>query len=66
MSRLHDPIDDYVLASFLAGTLPELRRRELVARLAVDRDLRELLIMASDLYRIGREAPVERFHDVAA
>lgn len=67
MSRLNNHLDDdHTLAAFLAGTLPEMHRRQLVARLAEDRDLRELLVMASELYRCASEAPVNRLHEVAA
>ena len=44
------PIDDYTLAAFMAGTLPEQRRAEVIAYLANNADARELLKMACEAY----------------
>lgn len=46
MERSTQIIDEYTLAAFIAGTLPEQRRSEVVAYLAENADARELLHMA--------------------
>ncbi len=46
MDRTPQPIDDHTLASFMAGTLPVERRREVASQLAKDENARELLHMA--------------------
>ena len=44
-----DPfIDEYTLAAFLAGNLPEKERAQVLAYLAASEDARELLCMAQD------------------
>ncbi|MDX1547357.1 MAG: hypothetical protein R3247_10235 [Rhodothermales bacterium] len=54
-----DPLslDEYTLAAFLAGTLPEDRRAEVLAYLAEHDDARELLCMAEEALAVA-EAPV--------
>ena len=46
MDRTTKPIDDHTLASFIAGTLPAHRRREVASFLAKNANARELLHMA--------------------
>lgn len=48
MSRNQQPVDEYTLAAFLAGTLAEEQRREVAAFLAENSDARELLCMAQE------------------
>ena len=59
---MQDPervIDEYMFAAFLAGTLPEERRREVVEYLAVNPDAREVLHMAADALEAARSAGPE-------
>ena len=41
-------VDDYTLAAFLAGELPERERRTVAASLVADQDAREILHMACE------------------
>jgi anti-sigma factor RsiW len=41
-------IDDYTLAAFISGELPEARRSTVAAALVQDRDAREVLHMACE------------------
>ncbi|MFQ5569320.1 MAG: hypothetical protein ACE5G0_06570, partial [Rhodothermales bacterium] len=54
-------IDEYTLAAFLAGTLPEARRREVAAYLAENADARELLCMAQEALEASQQPVVEPF-----
>ncbi|QXD16450.1 hypothetical protein GQ464_005735 [Rhodocaloribacter litoris] len=56
MDPAKQPIDDQTLAAFMAGTLPVHRRREVVAQLARDPELRELLQMACEALEAARQA----------
>lgn len=47
-------IDEYTLAAFLAGTLTEKRRQEVIKYLAVNRDAREVLHMAAEALEAAR------------
>lgn len=46
MNRSNQPIDEYTLAAFIAGTLSEERRREVIVYLAEHPEARTLLHMA--------------------
>ncbi len=61
MDHAQQPIDEYTLAAFLSGTLPEDRRREVVAYLAANADARELLCLAQEAMEAAREPVVEPF-----
>lgn len=50
-----EPIDEYTLAAFMAGSLPEPRRREVVAFLSENADARELLCMAQEALDVAME-----------
>lgn len=61
MGRTSQPIDDHTLASFMAGTLPASRHREVAAYLADNAGARELLHMAYEAMDAGDTvlAPLE-------
>ena len=61
MSRKKQPIDEYSLAAFLSGTLPEERRREVMAYLAENADARELLCMAHEALEAAQVPVSEPF-----
>lgn len=46
MDQTHTPVDEYILAAFIAGTLDEERRRAVINYLAANAEARELLHMA--------------------
>jgi hypothetical protein len=48
MTRPLDPSEEYILAAFLAGELPEHLRREIISYLAGHDQARDLLAMAQD------------------
>ena len=50
-----EPIDEYTLAAYMTGTLPEARRREVVTYLAENADARELLCMAQEALEVATE-----------
>jgi hypothetical protein len=54
-------MDEYTLAAFLAGTLPEDRRREVLAFLSENADARELLCMAHEALEAAQQPVVEPF-----
>ncbi len=61
MNRSTQPIDEYTLAAFIAGTLSEERRREVIAYLADHPEARTLLHMAVEAMDAATEpaAPPE-------
>ncbi|ARA93049.1 hypothetical protein AWN76_007685 [Rhodothermaceae bacterium RA] len=61
MNRSTQPIDEYTLAAFIAGTLSEERRREVIAYLAEHPEARTLLHMAVEAMDAATEpaAPTE-------
>ena len=61
MSHKKQPIDEYSLAAFLSGTLPEERRREVMAYLAENADARELLCMAHEALEAAQAPVAEPF-----
>ena len=61
MNQKKHPLDEYTLAAFLSGTLPEDRRREVMAYLAENADARELLCMAHDALEAAQEPVAEPF-----
>ncbi len=61
MNRKKQPIDEYTLAAFLSGSLPEDRRREVVAYLAENADARELLCMAHEALDAAEHPVAEPF-----
>lgn len=61
MDHHQQPMDEYTLAAFLAGTLPEDRRREVVAFLSENADARELLCMAHEALEAAQQPVVEPF-----
>ncbi len=61
MNRKKQPIDEYTLAAFLSGSLPEDRRREVVAYLAENADARELLCMAHEALDAAEQPVAEPF-----
>lgn len=56
MDRTNDPIDEYTLAAFMAGTLSRERREEVASYLAQNSDARELLQMAYEALNAARSA----------
>lgn len=61
MSSSKHPIDEYTLAAFLSGTLPEERRGEVMAYLAENADARELLCMAHEALEAAQQPVTEPF-----
>ena len=51
------PLDDYTLAAFLSGELPERERRTVAAALLNDRAAREVLHMACEALAVAFETP---------
>ena len=60
MQRNQNPIDEYTLAAFLSGTLPEEQRRDVMAYLAENADARELLCMAQVALEAAHQPAVEK------
>lgn len=56
-----NPLDEYTLAAFLAGTLSEEQHREVIAYLAENEDARELVCMAQDAMEAARQPVTEPF-----
>jgi len=54
MDHTQRPIDEYTLAAYIAGTLPEDERAEVAAYLAENADARELLQMAYEALEAAR------------
>lgn len=54
MHKSDSVIDEHTLAAFLAGTLPDSRRKEVTDYLAHNRDAREVLHMASEALRAAQ------------
>ncbi len=61
MSREKQPIDEYTLAAFLSGTLPQDRRHEVMVYLAENADARELLCMAGEAMEATQQPVTEPF-----
>lgn len=59
MDRQNQVIDEYTLAAFIAGSLTEQRRAEVVAYLADNADARELLHMAYEALEAARATPAD-------
>ncbi|HMB90778.1 MAG TPA: hypothetical protein VKP65_08020 [Rhodothermales bacterium] len=55
------PLDEYTLAAFLSGTLPEEKHREVLRHLADNEEARELVCMAQDALEAAREPVTEPF-----
>lgn len=58
MNDASNILDEYDLAAFLAGTLPESRRQEVVAYLASNAEARELLCMAHEALEMSQKPEV--------
>lgn len=65
MEQVNNPIDDYTLAAFIAGTLPEKRRAEVISYLAQNEEARELLRMAYQAMDVAGDIPVVEIKKVA-
>ncbi len=61
MNHKKQPIDEYTLAAFLSGSLPEHRRREVVAYLAENADARDLLCMTREALDAAQQPVTEPF-----
>lgn len=59
MQEFERVIDEYTLAAFLAGTLPEARQQEVIEYLAANPDAREVLQMAAEALEAARSGDVE-------
>lgn len=58
------PVDQHTLAAFLAHTLPEQERSNVVAYLIADHDARELVSMAADALDEARARPPSPFRNL--
>lgn len=56
-----NPLDEYTLAAFLSGTLPEEKHREVLRHLTDNEEARELVCMAQDAMEAAREPVTEPF-----
>lgn len=56
-----NPLDEYTLAAFLAGTLSEEKHRDVLQYLVANDEARELVCMAQDAMEAAREPVTEPF-----
>jgi hypothetical protein len=58
------PVDQHMLAAFLARTLPEQERSDVVAHLIADHEAREIVSMAADALSEARALPAASFRSL--